>query len=56
MTSAKEVIEGAIYDSLSDWRSGYHIHEDLPYIAEWITEFVLKSLADFDYIIKKESD
>ena len=50
----KEVIEGAIHDSLSDWKSGYKINEDLPAIAEWITEFIIKALEDFKFIIIKE--
>ena len=52
--SINEVIEGAIFDCISDWKSGYKINEDLPYIAEWITEFIMKALEDFNYIIMKK--
>ena len=56
MSELKKVMEGAIFDCISDWRSGYKIHEDLPYIAEWITDFVLKTLEQFKYITIKEED
>jgi len=49
-----EAIEGAIHDYLSDWKSEYKIHEDLPHIAEQITEFIFNVLKDWKLkIIKK---
>ena len=54
--SYKEVISGALYDFLSDWKSDYKIQEDLPAIAEELTEWTLKCLGEHGYKIIKEED
>lgn len=56
MTELKEVIEGAIHDCLLDWKSEYKISEDLPAIAEIITEEILRSLEVHNYITIKEKE
>jgi hypothetical protein len=51
----EEIIEGAIYDTLNDWKSEYKISEDLPAIADILTEYIIVCLEDFNYeIIKKD--
>lgn len=54
MTKLEKIIEGYINDFLSNWKSGYKINEDLPAIAEIMTDGILKTLEDFDYIIINE--
>ena len=50
-TDYKDVLQGCIGDFLSDWKSGYKINEDLPAVAEFLTEEIIKALKEFDYII-----
>ena len=48
------LINGVIFNALSNWKSSYKIPQDLPYIAEEITLAIIKKLEGYDYIIIKE--